>query len=225
MFLPFVEIDFDSILGQLSSLDDQFNSFAENETTLSKSIPPESPEVMARVTDKVTGKVTAPAKNFNAAVSRDTKVADDFGDINSLLMDAIFELNQLVSEDVTEPSSAEVKKVGVPPKVEVSQRPVVPSSSVDTPHLPQPPPDAKKPLAEKSQKPPSAVRTSAKSDVVGNRGETVSLKSADSSSSSSTHSGGSSCRSSGQNNNTAFKNLPQVFVHNNYTCDLSESFV
>lgn len=197
MFLPFVEIDFESILGQLSSLDDQFNNFGENETTLSKSIPPESP----KVTDKVA------AQNFNAAVSRDTTVADDFGDINSLLMNAIFELNQLASDDVTRPSSAEVKKVGIPPTVEVGQRPVVPGSSIDMPHLPQPP-DAKKPLAEKSQKPPSAVRTSAKSDVV-NRGETVSSKSTDSKSSSLTPQLGNSCRSSGPSD-AALRNLPQV---------------
>lgn len=205
MFLPFVEIDFESILGQLSSLDDQFNCFGENEAAVSKSILPESP----KVTDKVA------AKSFNAAVSRDTTVADDFGDINSLLMNAIFELNQLASDDVTQPSSTEIKKVGIPPTVEIGQRPVVPGSSIDTPHLPQPP-DAKKPLAEKSQKPPSAVRASAKSDVV-NRGETVSLKSTDSNSSSLTQLG-NSCHSSGPSNAASLRTLPQVLVRY-YVCN------
>lgn len=208
--LFFVDIDFDSILGQLSSLDDQFNDLGDDESSWYPSKPL-----------RPTAEWKAPVPHSQSTEFKYTEIADDFGDISSHLLDVISELDQLVDSNVGSESEANRSSVeahraasSAPNVKEVRQCTVGPGH-----HGRDPPPllhkplstDGKRPIPEtvKNQKPSSAVRTSVKSDVC-NREEGASLRSSsDSGSSSSVTQSIASSRLSGRS--AAFENLPQVY--------------
>lgn len=204
------DIDFDSILGQLSSLDDQFNDLGDDESSWSPSKP------LRPAADES----KAPAPHSNSNEFKYTEIADDFGDISSHLLDVISELDQLVdsnvgSESKPNRSSVEAHRASLAPNVkEVNQFTVGPGHGRD-PHPPLHKPlltDGKRPMPEivKNQKPSNAVRTSVKSDVCS-REEGSSLRSSsDSGSSSSVTQSVASSRLSGRS--AAFETLPQVCV-------------
>lgn len=202
LFVDFV--DFDSILGQLSSLDDQFNDFGDDEP-LSPSKKPQRPAAECK----------APVSHSNPTGFKYTEIADDFGDISSQLLDVISELDQLVDNTVVGSESKAIRTPDV--KKEVRQRHGVSHGQERVP-----PPPLHKPLSTdggkrptitetvvKNQKPSStAVRTSVKSDVCS-REESASLWSSDSGSSSlSLTQSLASSRLSGRS--AAFETLPQV---------------